>query len=543
LRRATAALLAGLFALAPGLRAAAASSKARVAVVVLPYTALAGDSVPEASRARLAELLAQELRGREALKVVELPPRAPARPQKDAGAEARALLGKAAGLGKRGMHAQAAAALQRAIARLAAQPLSLDEAGGQLLCDAVLQLAVERTLAGDDEGGDKALAQLVRLAPGRELAAADYPPAFVQQLEAVRKRILGEPRGSLRILAPDGPGESRVILDGRALLAAPVLIKIVVPGEHFVRVERGLAAWAEKVIAIAGAETKVAPQPGAIGPAVELSGALLQDEFERAAAIASKLAREAGAQAAVFGAVLRSGDRLSVRSFLVRSDRAVALSTISANVELLGAAVELARLADEVQARILGPLDGESSASVSLATAAPAVIPEVQGAPLPPPSEMEPALAPLVSETPPPPPPPAERRVAMPGAPVSAPHAPAPAPPLADTGLVAAAPKAAPAEPPSRALVIPREPTPDDADAPPQVAKPRQAPAPEKRIAALEPGAVKTVREPPAEKKNHALLWVLAGAVLVGGLAAGGYYLYQQGQTPTTSTITATWGH
>ena len=73
------------------------------------------------------------------------------------------------------------------------------------------------------------------------------------------------------------------------------------------------------------------------------------------------------------------------------------------------------------------------------------------------------------------------------------------------------------------------------------MAKPR--PAPQTRIAALEPDAIKTIREPPAEKKNHTLLWVLAGALLVGGLAAGGYYLYESGQTPTTSTVTATWTH
>jgi tetratricopeptide (TPR) repeat protein len=531
--RATAALLASLLTLAPSLRAVAAGGKA-APVLVLPFTAL---SAPEASAARFSELLRQELRGRDAIRVVDLPRRAPPRKQPDAAEEARSLFAKAAEFEKKGKHARAAETLQKAIAMLTSRPLALDERGGRLLSDALVQLAVERAVAGDEEGADKALAQLVRISPDRELAPADYPPAFLRQHEAVRKRLLAAPRGSVRVLAPQGPGETRVFLDGRPFTAAPLLIKNVIPGEHFVRVERGDAAWAERVIAIAGASAQVAPQPGAEGPSAELAGALMQDEFDRAADIAARLTREAGAQAAVFGVAMRSGDSLLVKSFLARGDRVAGLPALTLNVELLGAAVELVKLADDLQAKMNAP-PPENSVSASFASAAAAIVPEVQGAPLAPAPDVELPLTPLVAEAAPPPPEPA-RRVAMPGAPVAV--APAPPPP-ADTGLVAAAPKPAPApEPPSRALVIPREPTRDDGDAP--VARPRPAPAPEKRIAALEPDAIKTIRERPVEKKNHTLLWVLAGTLLLGGLAAGGYYLYASGQTPTSSTVTATWNH
>ena len=202
---------------------------------------------------------------------------------------------------------------------------------------------------------------------------------------------------------------------------------------------------------------------------------------------------------------------------------------------------ELVRLADDIQAKLNAP-EPQSSVTASFASAAEPVIPEVQGAPLAPAPEVELPLTPLVSEAPPPPPPSSEpaRRVAMPGAPVAAVPPPAPPPP-ADTGLVPAAPRPAP-EPPSRALVIPREPTRDDADAQP-ITKPRPAPPPQTRIEALEPDAIKTIREPPAEKKNHTLLWVLAATLLVGGLAAGGYYLYESSQNPTSGTVTATWSH
>ena len=96
-------------------------------------------------------------------------------------------------------------------------------------------------------------------------------------------------------------------------------------------------------------------------------------------------------------------------------------------------------------------------------------------------------------------------------------------------------------EPPSRALVVPRQRTPDeDAPAPPPKAAP---PAPAgTRLVALEPDAIKTVREP-EPPKNHTLLWIVAGAVVAGGLAAGGYFLYENGRTPTTATVTTTWDH
>ena len=324
--------------------------------------------------------------------LLALPPAALAAPG-DPLPSVRAELAKAAELAKNDRHAEAAESLQKAIALLAAHPSLLDEDSGRLLSDAALQLAVERLMAGDEDGGDAALAQLVRLDPDRELRKADYPPAFLVELASVKKRLFAEPRGDLRILAPPGAGEARVQLDGRTLRSAPVDVADLIPGEHFVRVERAGVAWGQKVIAIAGVTTQVAPLPGADGPAAEVT---------------------------------------------------------------------------------------------------------------------EPS-----------------RHVAVPGAPVAPPPAPAP---------VVVRPAA---EPPSRALVIPRQRTPDD-DAP---AQPSKTTAPAKtRLVALEPDAVKTVREPPP-KANHTVLWIVAGALLAAGLAAGGISLYENGRSPTTATVTTTWGH
>ena len=38
-------------------------------------------------------------------------------------------------------------------------------------------------------------------------------------------------------------------------------------------------------------------------------------------------------------------------------------------------------------------------------------------------------------------------------------------------------------------------------------------------------------------------LLLFSTTLLVGGLAAGGYYLYESSQNPTSGTVTATWSH
>src|SRR5437763_689577 len=361
--RATAALLSGLLALSPAAWAAAP----KTSVVVLPYASFPG--VPEDVAARVAELVGQELNGRDELKLVALEAKPAAKDRVDSVAQARTELGRGAQLAQKSRHAAAADALQKAISFLMAKPSALDEPAGKLLSDAALQLAIERLASGDEDGGDAALAQLVRLVPDRAVSAADYPPAFLVELAGVRKRMLAAPRGALRVLAPPGSGESRVFVDGRPFPAAPVVVKDLIPGEHFVRVDRPGSAWGEKVVIIAGVETKIAPQPGLDGPAAELTGRLLQGELDRAAVMtAGRLARAAGAQAAVFGAVIKTGDAFSMRSFLclAKGDRVFALVPLQLDAELLGGVVQMVKIGDDVIAKLASP-PAEPSLPLSLA--------------------------------------------------------------------------------------------------------------------------------------------------------------------------------
>src|SRR5947209_5088056 len=114
--RATAALLSGLLALSP----AAWAGAPKTSVVVLPYASFPG--VPEDVAARVAELVGQELKGRDELKLVALEAKPAAKDRVDSVAQAWTELGKAAQLAQKSRHGAAADALQKAISFLMAKP-------------------------------------------------------------------------------------------------------------------------------------------------------------------------------------------------------------------------------------------------------------------------------------------------------------------------------------------------------------------------------------------------------------------------------------
>ena len=199
--------------------------------------------------------------------------------------QARAALAQGRDLALQGKAAAAADVLARAVGGLAGRPGALDAEGGKLLAELTEALAAERLATNDEDGADAALAALVRLAPERPVPSGSFPAGFLRAFKSVQRRTLGQTRGTLRVAAPRGAGPAQVSLDGRLLRAAPVLLKDVLPGDHFLRVERNGEVWAERVTVLAGSEAAVAPQLGdrAPGPAGDLLAALQAGELDRAA--------------------------------------------------------------------------------------------------------------------------------------------------------------------------------------------------------------------------------------------------------------------
>ncbi len=520
-------------------------------VLAVPLVALPG--APQAAAEKLWAQVLTELKTRPEVALTEVTDkgsdlalsanRGAAEADKVA-ADARVQVGKAQDLARKGKAVQAAAGFLRAISSLLARPLSVDEAGGLLLSDATAQMAVARTISGNDEGGDEALADLVRRAPDKAPSGGDYPPAFLRAYDAARQRVLSGPRGTLRVLAPTEAGvPARVLLDGRHLGAAPLQLTDVPSGVHVVRVERPGEAWAETVTLSGGAELLLQPRLGstAATPAAELAADLARGQLDHpTAAKAARLARSKGAQAALVGTLAKERDGLVARSFLVlvKGDRVVRLSTMALDGELLGASLEVLRLADDLVARLASP-PPEPLLPLPLGTASPDALemPAVAAAPpaaegggapaavssselaqaaglAPSPAVLTPGAAPAPAPAPAPFPAP------VPAAPATgalAPPAAAPAQAPAAAATPAAADTAAEAAAAGRRVAIPGQATPAAASA--QPAAPRVAVGAEEETAAARtpvsprpapaPGAAAS-SEPPTKP---------AGAVL-GSLAA-----------------------
>ncbi len=364
--RTLATLLSALLALGPG--GAALAAPARTPLVALPYSPLPG--APDAFALRVSAQVFSELTQRTTLKLVDAPASREAIPTTEklkADAEkARANVAqqmmKASDLSKKGKSKQAAQLLQKTLAQFTAQPFAIDEAGGKLLGDLLLQLAAARTLSGDDSGADATLNEFVTRAPDRTVAAGSYPPAFVHAIEAARQRTLSNVRATVRILGQQGAPAARVLLDGRPLGNAPLLLTDALPGAHALRVEGADSAWADSVVLVAGAELSVMPRLGAPGtPEQELAGALGQGRIDRATASrAARLAKAANAQATLVGTIAREGDGFTVRSALVlaRNEKVIALAPLTLDAEMLSASLEVLRLVDDLVAKLAASPDG-----------------------------------------------------------------------------------------------------------------------------------------------------------------------------------------
>lgn len=489
-RRTLAAVLSALLVLGPG--ATALAAPARTTVVALQYTPLPGTS--DAFAARVFGQIAAELRQRSELKLVDVPSssagKSAAGKAKSEAERARAgsqdQLVKAGQAAQKNQLKQAALLLQQGITQLSAHPLALDEAGGKLFGDLLLQLAVTKAISGDEEGADQTLAELVRRQPERTLAGGPFPPAFLRSFETERQRVLSQQRGSIRVFAPAGIANPRVLLDGRLLGNAPLMLSEVLPGDHAVLVDAGGEAWAETVRVDAGGQASLAPRLGAAAgdPTDPTGAALARGHLDRATVSQLvKLAKRAGAQAALVGTVSHEGDGYTVRSalILVKGEKVLPLASLSLDAELLGASLEVLRLADDVVVKLVAPgssaplpltLGGSSNASAEATTEMPAVASAPPGAdtgvglpaagdlafatgtakhdlplpePLPAPLDLPqaaPAAAPAPAN------PPIASRVVVPGStPV-----PLPVPPPAPTAEMAQ-PQAQPA--PARVVIVP----------------------------------------------------------------------------------------
>ena len=216
--------------------------------------------------------------------------------------------------------------------------------------DTLLMLAVCYYRRDKEDDGAKMLVKVIRLRPELVLDPEKYPPMFRNTVETIRTQLLRRTRGEAEVIA-NAEGAT-VFLDGRKVGTAPLLLKDLVPGEHYVRVEKeGLQTWADKVVVEATKKRAVLASLGGVmkasGPLGEIAEALRANRIDAAAAAAiASQGKEISADLVLLGGVAKVGDNYRVGSFLLRVDnhQVCQLAEIQLDPDLLGASVEVYNL-------------------------------------------------------------------------------------------------------------------------------------------------------------------------------------------------------
>lgn len=362
--RAVSALTAFFFTMSSG--AGLLSGIARAGdlprVVVLPYAPIF-DSLPAETGVKTAEFLNTELRGSEQVQLVTLDPKLfeaapqqanPAPVRDDAKlTEARERTAKADDFIGKLKFRQAVEELDKVVALYESQHPHIDFSA---LVEVYLNLAVARFRLGQDDEGEALLAQVVRLDPERRLEAEKYPPVFIRIFESTAKKVKAAPRSAIRI---DTTAQgATVVLDGREIGKAPLMIKDVIKGAHYLRVipAEGGEAWAERIEAAPGDVVRLTPSlPSAGGPLGEIVALMSrniidQAVVEKAAAVGEK----AGADFVVLGGVHKEANQIVVSSHLLRvaQRRVSLLQRVVVDQAMLGAGIEIYKVGADIANKV-----------------------------------------------------------------------------------------------------------------------------------------------------------------------------------------------
>jgi hypothetical protein len=226
--------------------------------------------------------------------------------------------------------------------------------------DALLMLSVCYYRQDQEKEGAKMLVKVIRLKPDLVLDPEKYPPMFRNTAETIRKKLLLKTRGEVEVVANEEGGT--VFFDGRKVGTTPILLKELVPGEHFVRVEKeGLQSWADKVTVVSTKRTRVLAALGGVkkatGPMGEIAEAIRSNRLSPdVLKKAVEQGKQVGADFVVLGGVAKLGGNYRVGSFMlnVKKQELCPLPEIQFDPDLLGASVEVYNMAAILYKRVEG---------------------------------------------------------------------------------------------------------------------------------------------------------------------------------------------
>ncbi len=226
--------------------------------------------------------------------------------------------------------------------------------------DTLLMLSVCNYRLDKENEGAKMLVKVIRLRPALVLDPAKYPPMFRNTMNSIRKRLLRKTRGELEVVAnTDG---ATVFFDGKKVGTSPILLKDLVPGEHYLRVEKqGLQTFASKVVIMPTKKVRVAAVLGGVKKATGPLGKMAEGIRSNTITVSvlntiRKQGKEIGADFMVVGGIAKVGQNYKIGSYLVNIHKGTVcpMQKIEFDPDLLGASVEVFNMASDMVKKIEG---------------------------------------------------------------------------------------------------------------------------------------------------------------------------------------------
>lgn len=337
------------------------TEKTGTRVLVLPYQPIFR-SVPQGKIQTATDLLNKELQTRNGIVVVRGGVAAEGQESQVSLEEAGQLLNKAEKLEAERRIGPAIEARRSAIASMEKNAAAIENAVDYVL--AHHELARALFWAAKDSEANLVLETAARMKPTLELEPTEFSRLYRSTFRGIAEKVLSERRGELMV-SSNLPG-AKVSFDGRAMDAAPVLLKKAVPGKHLLQARLdGVPPFAAVVEVKAGKKSEFAVSFGNTmgGSSVgAVADALAKNRIPKAAVqSAAKAGRDAGAKFVVAGAMARDEDKFRVHTFVVDVGASAisSLDVVNFDLELLTAESDVLRVVQAIDKKVTGFSGGE----------------------------------------------------------------------------------------------------------------------------------------------------------------------------------------
>lgn len=333
-------------------------------VLIFPYQPVY-QSVPQEVANQFTELLTNEMKNADALQAIEGPKLVTKKkaglvePNIDRDAIARGMEKAKVGIEeiKNQEYEKAIKPLKDAISILEKNLLYLDDIS--ILTDAYLALSVAYFGTGMEDEGETYIRKSVRLDPFKEIDTTQYPPLYLRIYDGIRKQVYQLPRGNIKVTS--NPSGAVIYVNGKQVGTTPALLKEAIKGEYYIKVERGGEVPYYKAVTVVPNQTVEinvdfsGEEESGTGPEYTAANQLKNNRIDSVAREALvQVANKQQADYVLFGGIIKVENNYQINSFFmkVKTTEVVQTMTLTIDVDMLGASIEIYKLVEELTKKI-----------------------------------------------------------------------------------------------------------------------------------------------------------------------------------------------